>query len=48
RFLRWSFGDGQLMHLHPRFAYRSVPNVAETMLLMPLYLASVYLASLAF
>ncbi|CAM9858632.1 unnamed protein product [Scytosiphon promiscuus] len=48
RFLRWSFGDGQLIRLHPRFSYRSVPNVAEMMLLMPLYLASFYLTSLAF
>lgn len=36
------------MRLHPRFSYLSVPNVAETMLLMPLYLASFHLASLAF
>ncbi|CAM9286603.1 unnamed protein product [Ectocarpus fasciculatus] len=48
RFFRWSFGDGQLMDLHPQFSYRSYPNVAESMLLMPLYLAVFYLDALAF
>ncbi|CAN0284858.1 unnamed protein product, partial [Ectocarpus sp. 12 AP-2014] len=48
RFFRWSFGDGQLMDLHPQFSYRSYPNVAESMLLTPLYLTLLYLAPLAF
>ncbi|CAN0567391.1 unnamed protein product, partial [Ectocarpus sp. 12 AP-2014] len=48
RLFRWSFGDGQLMDLHPQFSYRSYANVAESMLLTPLYLTLLYLAPLAF
>lgn len=36
------------MNLHPRFSYRSYPNVAESMLLTPLYLTLLYLATLVF
>lgn len=36
------------MDLHPQFSYRSYPNVAESMLLAPLYLTLLYLAPLAF
>lgn len=31
RFFRWAFGDSRLVRLHPRYAYRDVPDMVETL-----------------
>ena len=31
RFFRWSLGDSRLPRLHPRYAYRDVPNMSESL-----------------
>ena len=31
RFFRWSLGDSRLPRLHPKYAYRDVPNMSESL-----------------
>lgn len=39
RFARWGMGHGQLIDLHPKFAFRDAPNIAESIILAPIVAA---------
>jgi glycosyltransferase involved in cell wall biosynthesis len=45
-FMGWAHGDGKLWELHPRFVYRTFPNLFETLLAVLFLGAAAALASL--
>ena len=45
RFFRWAVGDSRLVLLHPRYMYRDVPGMVETLVFGAAALGSVTLAS---